>query len=163
MILCSGQSVQMPWQTNSAPRLISLSCRDRFRTSVNILGDAYGAAIVHKLSLADLQQMDGAESRGEETTDGSPRPSGRGSGSTGNRRSSRLTGLAQALREKFSSYTTTTRSTAISSGYTTSPTPPSQPPDLSHPPGLSAGTLQPLDEGQKLHRSTIRRSYTSID
>ena len=32
--------------------------RDRFRTSVNVLGDAYGAGIVHHLSKGDLARMD---------------------------------------------------------------------------------------------------------
>ncbi|KAL8625646.1 hypothetical protein ACOMHN_043921 [Nucella lapillus] len=31
---------------------------DRFRTSVNVLGDAYGAGIVHHLSRTDLKRMD---------------------------------------------------------------------------------------------------------
>lgn len=31
---------------------------DRFRTAVNVLGDAYGAGIVHHLSRADLERMD---------------------------------------------------------------------------------------------------------
>ncbi|KAK7100835.1 excitatory amino acid transporter 3-like [Littorina saxatilis] len=31
---------------------------DRFRTSVNVLGDAYGAGIVHHLSRADIERMD---------------------------------------------------------------------------------------------------------
>ncbi|KAK7089020.1 hypothetical protein V1264_024415 [Littorina saxatilis] len=31
---------------------------DRFRTSINILGDAFGAAVVHALSLKDLERMD---------------------------------------------------------------------------------------------------------
>ena len=35
-----------------------MPCRDRFRTSVNVLGDAYGAGIVHHLSKADLERMD---------------------------------------------------------------------------------------------------------
>lgn len=35
-----------------------MSPRDRFRTSVNVLGDAYGAGIVHHLSRADLDRMD---------------------------------------------------------------------------------------------------------
>ena len=39
------------------------SCRDRFRTSINVLGDAYGAAIVYRLSRADLQRIDAAEAR----------------------------------------------------------------------------------------------------
>ena len=37
---------------------LKMPCRDRFRTSVNVLGDAYGAGIVHHLSKADLERMD---------------------------------------------------------------------------------------------------------
>lgn len=32
--------------------------RDRIRTSVNVLGDAFGAGIVYHLSKAELDQMD---------------------------------------------------------------------------------------------------------
>lgn len=32
--------------------------RDRFRTMINVLGDAYGAGIVQKLSRRDLKRMD---------------------------------------------------------------------------------------------------------
>lgn len=32
--------------------------RDRFRTMINVLGDAYGAAIVQKLSKRELERMD---------------------------------------------------------------------------------------------------------
>lgn len=32
--------------------------RDRFRTMVNVLGDAYGTGIVEKLSKKELEQMD---------------------------------------------------------------------------------------------------------
>lgn len=33
--------------------------RDRFRTMINVLGDAYGAGIVQKLSMRELERMDG--------------------------------------------------------------------------------------------------------
>lgn len=33
--------------------------RDRIRTSVNVLGDAFGAGIVYHLSKDELDQMDG--------------------------------------------------------------------------------------------------------
>lgn len=32
--------------------------RDRFRTAINVLGDAYGAGIVQKLSKRELERMD---------------------------------------------------------------------------------------------------------
>lgn len=32
--------------------------RDRIRTSVNVVGDAYGAGIVHHLSRKELEEMD---------------------------------------------------------------------------------------------------------
>lgn len=31
--------------------------RDRFRTSINIIGDAYGAGIVHHLSKKELEEI----------------------------------------------------------------------------------------------------------
>jgi hypothetical protein len=33
-------------------------CRDRIRTSINVLGDAFGAGIVHHLSRAQLERID---------------------------------------------------------------------------------------------------------
>lgn len=38
------------------------ACRDRIRTSINVLGDAFGAGIVHHLSREQLARLD-AESR----------------------------------------------------------------------------------------------------
>jgi Na+/H+-dicarboxylate symporter len=35
---------------------------DRFRTAINVLGDSYGAGIVHHLSKKDLEQMDQIDS-----------------------------------------------------------------------------------------------------
>lgn len=32
--------------------------RDRFRTSVNVMGDSYGAAIIYHLSKAELDELD---------------------------------------------------------------------------------------------------------
>lgn len=34
------------------------SLRDRFRTSVNVVGDSYGAGIVYHLSKAELEELD---------------------------------------------------------------------------------------------------------
>ena len=33
-------------------------CRDRIRTSINVVGDAYGAGIVYHLSRAELAEQD---------------------------------------------------------------------------------------------------------
>ena len=41
----------------SALRPFAVS-RDRFRTSVNVMGDSYGAAIVYHLSKAELDELD---------------------------------------------------------------------------------------------------------
>lgn len=38
-------------------RILSL-LRDRFRTSVNVVGDSYGAGIVYHLSKAELEELD---------------------------------------------------------------------------------------------------------
>lgn len=35
-----------------------LRFRDRFRTMINVLGDAYGAGIIQKLSRRELKRMD---------------------------------------------------------------------------------------------------------
>ena len=40
-------------------------CRDRFRTSVNVLGDAFGAGIVHHLSRDDLAREDEEHQRAQ--------------------------------------------------------------------------------------------------
>lgn len=38
--------------------LTPAASRDRFRTSVNVMGDSYGAAIVYHLSKAELDELD---------------------------------------------------------------------------------------------------------
>lgn len=55
---------------------LNFCCRDRIRTSINVLGDAYGAGIVYHMSKAELDQMD-AEKQAEnedEKQDSSFRP-----------------------------------------------------------------------------------------
>ena len=42
---------------------VSNTFSDRFRTSVNVLGDAFGAGIVHHLSREDLAREDEEEER----------------------------------------------------------------------------------------------------
>ena len=42
---------------------VSNTFSDRFRTSVNVLGDAFGAGIVHHLSKEDLAREDEEEER----------------------------------------------------------------------------------------------------
>lgn len=51
------------------PCTVHSIARDRFRTSVNVLGDAFGAGIVHHLSLADLQKEDEELERGHLQSD----------------------------------------------------------------------------------------------
>lgn len=40
-----------------------LTCRDRFRTSVNVVGDSYGAGIVYHLSKDELDSFDAQQVR----------------------------------------------------------------------------------------------------
>lgn len=42
-------------------------CRDRIRTVVNVLGDAYGAGIVDHLSQAELNQIQGGSTQSKPT------------------------------------------------------------------------------------------------
>lgn len=42
---------------------VDILYRDRLRTSVNVLGDAFGAGIVHHLSKEDLAREDEEEER----------------------------------------------------------------------------------------------------
>lgn len=41
----------------------SSTCRDRFRTSVNVVGDSYGAGIVYHLSKDELDSYDSTQTR----------------------------------------------------------------------------------------------------
>lgn len=43
--------------------LFFLTCRDRFRTSVNVVGDSYGAGIVYHLSKDELDTFDAQQVR----------------------------------------------------------------------------------------------------
>ena len=43
--------------------LCSSTCRDRFRTSVNVVGDSYGAGIVYHLSKDELDSFDAQQAR----------------------------------------------------------------------------------------------------
>lgn len=49
--------------------VFSLTCSDRFRTAVNVLGDSFGAGIVEHLSRHDLKLME-AESSSQLPTQG---------------------------------------------------------------------------------------------
>lgn len=40
--------------------------RDRFRTSVNVVGDSYGAGIVYHLSKAELDALDAAHAKSDD-------------------------------------------------------------------------------------------------
>lgn len=42
------------------------TCRDRFRTSVNVIGDSYGAGIVYHLSKHELDSFDSQQARMED-------------------------------------------------------------------------------------------------
>lgn len=50
-------SAQWQLEMNCGPP-VCLFPRDRFRTMVNVLGDAFGTGIVEKLSKKELEQMD---------------------------------------------------------------------------------------------------------
>lgn len=51
----------MSWYLNVWAKFCTIlihGCRDRTRTAVNVIGDAYGAGIVEHLSRNDLMSMD---------------------------------------------------------------------------------------------------------
>lgn len=63
-------------QPGHDPRgLLTLSlCSDRMRTSINVVGDSFGAGIVDHLSKAELAELDAAEMPSGEELDFTPPP-----------------------------------------------------------------------------------------
>lgn len=50
---------------NIFSKTFSIFSRDRCRTSINVLGDSYGAGIIAKLSQNDLEALDNPEQNGK--------------------------------------------------------------------------------------------------
>uniref|UniRef100_A0A671NID4 Amino acid transporter n=1 Tax=Sinocyclocheilus anshuiensis TaxID=1608454 RepID=A0A671NID4_9TELE len=61
-------AVGLPTQDITFPESISsfVSLRDRFRTSVNVVGDSYGAGIVYHLSKAELDALDAQHAKSDD-------------------------------------------------------------------------------------------------